>query len=110
MLAFSAVTQFPTNGSSTRWGGKGVQANTSAEDVMTVKRRDTRTAFPELGASRLPRQICSQVLTEAPLRPRLRRAWMPCQDKGCVRLPKSSPNHESVDMLGPVYHRVENYR
>jgi hypothetical protein len=75
-----------------------------------VKRRNTRIAFPELGASRLPRQTRSQVLTQAHMRLRLRRAWMLCQDKSCVRLPKSSPNHEAADMLGPVYHRVENYR
>ena len=87
-----------------------MQASTSAENVMTVKRRNTRIAFPELGASRLPCQTRSQVLTQAPMRPRPRRAWMPCQDKSCVRLPKSSPNHESTDMLRPVYHRVENYR
>jgi hypothetical protein len=53
MLAFSAVNQFPTNGSSTRWGGEGVQASTSAEHVMTVERRKTRIASPELGNTRI---------------------------------------------------------
>ena len=52
MLAFSAVTQFPTNGSSTRTVGEGVQANTSAEHVMTVERHKTRIASPQLGTTR----------------------------------------------------------
>jgi len=37
MLAFSAVIQFPTNGSPTRGAGETVQANTSAEHVMIVE-------------------------------------------------------------------------
>ena len=52
MLAFSAVTQFPTNGSSTRGGGETVQASTSAEHVMTVEKRKNRIASPELGTTR----------------------------------------------------------
>jgi hypothetical protein len=52
MLAFSAVTQFPTNGSSTRTAGEGVQASTSAEHVMTVERHKFRIASPQLGTIR----------------------------------------------------------
>src|SRR5258708_35491916 len=52
MLAFSAVTQFPTNGSSTRAAGESVQACTSAEHVMTAEKRKICIASPELGTTR----------------------------------------------------------
>jgi hypothetical protein len=51
MLAFSAVTQFPINGSSTRADGGGAQASTSAEDVMTVERHKIRIASPRRGTT-----------------------------------------------------------
>jgi len=51
MLAFSAVTQFPTNGSSTRGAGETVQASTSAEHVMIGETRKIRIASPELGTT-----------------------------------------------------------
>ena len=82
MLAFSAVTQFPANGSSTRWGGGGVQAITSAEHVMTVEKRKIRIASPELGTTRT---FLATLLRG--FRPHLRSTWMSRQDEGCVPLP-----------------------
>jgi hypothetical protein len=111
MLALSAVTQFPTNGSSTRWGGEGVQAITSAEQIMTAERRNTRIASPELGPTRIflarrargysRRAPCSRASAEPGCRARIRAVFAS---------PKCSPNHEAADMLRPVYHKVENYR
>src|SRR6202035_1447107 len=95
MLAFSAVTQFPTNGSSTRGAGETVQASTSAEHVMIGETRKIRIASPEL----------------APLTPSSSNSRHPL----CAALPQSlgapkvSPTRESADMVKAVCHRVENY-
>ena len=73
MLAFSAVTQFPTNGSSTRGAGETVQASTSAEHVMIGEKRKIRIASPELGTA----HTFLVKLAPLPLRPHFRRAWVP---------------------------------
>src|SRR5271169_4999304 len=72
MLAFSAVTQFPTNGSSTRTAGEGVQASTSAEHVMTVEKRNRIAAagYHSHVVARLARRYSHQ----DPMRPHLRSA------------------------------------
>jgi hypothetical protein len=95
MLAFSAVTQFPTNGSSTRTAGEGVQASTSAEHVMSVKKRKIRI---------VSRELCTTRTFLARYARRCSR-----QDEGCVRLPKVPPAREFTVMVKPVCHRVENY-
>ncbi len=73
MLAFSAVTQFPTNGSSTRGAGETVQASTSAGHAMIGEKRKIRIASLELGTAR------TFLVNLAPprLRPHFRRAWVP---------------------------------
>ena len=104
MLALSAVTQFPTNGSSTRWGGEGVQAITSAEHVMTAERRNTRIASLELGATRI---FLARPLAGTRAGPHA--AAPPPEPGSRARImavfasPKFSPNHESADMLELVY-------
>src|SRR5271167_2250449 len=107
MLAFSAVTQFPTNGSSTRTAGEGVQASTSAEHVMTVEKRNRIAAagYHSHVVARLARRYSHQ----DPMRPHLRSAPDAAQDEGRVRLPKGSPARASANMVEPVCHRVENY-
>jgi hypothetical protein len=71
MLASSAVTQFPTNGS-TRVAGETVQASVSAEHVMIVEKRKIRIASPELGTARtflarLARECSRLPMLAAPL-------------------------------------------
>jgi len=51
MLAFSAVTQFPTNGFSSREAGAVVQASSSAEHIMTEQIRGIDIASPEPGTT-----------------------------------------------------------
>ena len=53
MLAFSAVTQFPTNGFSTRETGERVQVSSSAEHMTTAETRRIVIASPQLGTTRI---------------------------------------------------------
>ena len=90
MLAFSAVTQFPTNGSSTRAAGESVQANINAEDVMTKKTRRNRIASLELGTARtfLTRfaRRCSRQVSDATAPPQRLDA---APDQECVGFPQN---------------------
>ena len=96
MLAFSAVTQFPTNGSSTRGAGETVQASTSAEHVMVGEKRKIRIASPEPGTA----HTFLAKFAPPPF------AAAPPQSPGA---PKVSPTRESADMVKAVCHGVENY-
>jgi hypothetical protein len=96
MLAFSAVTQFPTNGSSTRGAGETVQASTSAEHVMIGETRKIRIASPELGTT----HTFLVKLAPPPFAAALPQS---------LGTPKVSPTRESADMVKAVCHGVENY-
>src|SRR5260370_29190359 len=88
MLAFSAVTQFPTNGSSTRAAGESVQASTTAEHVMTAEKRKICIASPELGTTRtFLAKLARRYSRQAAMRPYLRRNWELRQDEGSGRPP-----------------------
>ena len=109
MLAFSAVTQFPINGSSTCGASEGVQASTSAEHVMTAERRKIRiagagallaTSSPDSRAGTRAKPPCSHTSAEPGCCARMRAVFVS---------PKVSPTRESADMVKPVCHGVENY-
>ena len=96
MLAFSAVAQFPINGSSTRGAGERVQACTSAEHVMIVEKRKIRIASLELGTA----HTFLAKLAPPPF------AAAPPQSPGA---PKVSPTREFAGMVKAVCHGVENF-
>ena len=105
MLAFSDVTQFPTNGSCAFGAGESVQASTSAEHVITVERRNIRIASPELG--HYPQNSSPDTRTGARAKPH---ATAPLQSPGAApgwvlySSPlKVSPPRESADMVRLIW-------
>ena len=92
MLAFSAVTQLPTNGSSTRGAGETVQASTSAEHVMIGETRKIRIASPELGTNRtLSQDSRADTRTRAPSGRTSAALWMQRRMRAVSVSPKGSP-------------------
>src|SRR5438874_1810839 len=107
MLAFSAVTQFPTNGSSTRGAGESAQASTSVEHVMTVETRKILISSPNPGTLACSLTDSRADVCAGPHAGRtVHSAWM----KAVFVSPKlPSPTRDSAIMVKPVCHGVENY-